>query len=64
MYMHHDFESLPRRDGEEKNREVDKPTEHILFENIEPSDAEGRIRFIIVALDGHFPVMNALTEAS
>ena len=39
-------------------------TEHVLFGHVEARDAEGRIGFVIVALNGDLPVMDARAETA
>lgn len=38
------------------------PQHHVL-QHVAPSDAEGRIRVVVIAIDGHFPVMDAAGES-
>lgn len=37
------------------------PQHHVL-QDVTPGDPEGRVRVVVVAVDGHFPVMNAAGE--
>ena len=38
-------------------------SQHHVLQHVAPSDPEGRVRVVVVAIDGHFPVMDAAGES-